>query len=72
LRWIKGITKPAGVSQVNIEPSPHFSYFLGALLGDGNIRKVEKSYKYEIRLRVKDREFAEKFAEAFLRWLISG
>jgi len=51
--------------------SPDFSkvqtlaYLLGALLGDGNVRKqpymVGKypEFDYTIRLKVKDREFAE-------------
>ncbi|MCD6371918.1 MAG: hypothetical protein J7L39_04370 [Candidatus Aenigmarchaeota archaeon] len=60
-RWDKEITRPAGSSDINISPSPHLSYFLGALLGDGNIRR-KKNYKYEIRLRVKDKDFAEYFA----------
>jgi len=63
MRWIKGINKPSGNWDIDLSPSPHLSYFLGALLGDGSIRRKVHNYKYEIRLRVKDKDFAEEFAK---------
>ena len=63
-RWCRGLGKPTGSSLINVKPSPEFSYFLGALMGDGNIRKRIHNYQYEIRLRVQDKDFAILFAKA--------
>jgi len=64
MTWCKGLHKPAGSSQINLSPSPHLSYFLGALFGDGNVRKKVHNYKYQIRLRVQDKDFALLFANS--------
>ena len=42
--------------------SKELSYVIGALLGDGQIKVEKNHYQYKVRLRVKDKEFAEKFA----------
>ena len=51
-----------------INPSPELSYVIGAILGDGDIRKTKANNKhgsaYGICLRVKDRDFVEKVDES--------
>jgi len=69
IRWCKGQHKPAGYSQINLHPSPEFSYFLGALIGDGNVRRIIHNYKYETRLRVQDYDFAKTFAICVSKFL---
>ncbi len=62
--WYRNLCKPAGASSINLQPSPEFSYFLGALIGDGNIRRKIHNYHYTVRLRVQDKDFAILFAKA--------
>ena len=64
IRWCKNLNKPAGWSEINLIPSPQLSYFLGALIGDGNVRRIIHDYKYEIRLKVQNYSFAKNFAKA--------
>ncbi len=45
-----------------MSPSPGLSYIIGVYLGDGYIRAREREYHYIISLKVKDKEFAKKFA----------
>lgn len=51
-------------------PGPILAYVLGVLLGDGSVYKSQSargSYSYHVSLYVKDRLFAEKFAEALTK-----
>ena len=57
--WIVGRHSPLGsCNKPNLTSSPCLSYLAGAFLGDGSLIR-STSYHYELRLRVKDREFAE-------------
>lgn len=63
LRWCKGKHNPFGkIKVVNLKPSPPLAYIVGVYFGDGSISLND--YKYRIRLKVVDKEFAEAFAEA--------
>lgn len=46
----------------NITPSPALSYVAGAFLGDGGLIE-STAYHYELRFRVRDRDFAEHFSK---------
>jgi len=51
----------------NLNPSPHLSYILGVLLGDGSVFKRKSGngcYGHYIALTVKDEVFAREFAES--------
>lgn len=62
-RWIKNHNKPDGAfNNFTFKKSKELSYVIGVLLGDGQIKIEPKQYHYRLRLRVKDREFAEEFA----------
>jgi intein-encoded DNA endonuclease-like protein len=45
-------------------PFPAICYVIGAVLGDGHVCKQPKSGRYYVRLVVKDKSFAERFADA--------
>ncbi|WP_048148846.1 LAGLIDADG family homing endonuclease [Palaeococcus ferrophilus] len=64
LRWCKGTHNTFNrTKRVNLKPSAPLAYIIGTYLGDATA--VEKSnYRYAIRLKVVDREFAEAFAGA--------
>jgi len=63
-RWVKNRNRPDGVfNKFTLKPSPNLSYLIGVFLGDGCTRVEPKRYKYFVRLKVKDREFAEEFAK---------
>lgn len=51
------------MNSVRLEPSLKLAYVIGVMFGDGSVsfRKSGRSYKYRIRLKVVDREFAEEF-----------
>lgn len=51
------------------EPSNELAYVLGVLYGDAYLTKYDKSYHYEIRLRVKDKELINNFNEAMSKVL---
>jgi len=58
--WIVGKNSPLGSFVVPIlTPSPSLSYLAGAMLGDGDLVR-STSYHHQLRLRVKDQDFAEK------------
>ncbi len=64
MRWCKGLHDPRNrLNSVKLEPSPELAYVIGVMFGDGSVsfRKSGRSYKYRIRLKVVDREFAEEF-----------
>jgi intein-encoded DNA endonuclease-like protein len=52
----------------NLSPSPALSYFTGAFVGDGALIR-SASYHYELRLRVRDHEFAEKVCDCLSAFL---
>ncbi|WP_227805374.1 LAGLIDADG family homing endonuclease [Pyrococcus kukulkanii] len=63
MRWCKGESDPLRkVRRINFE-SPSLAYVVGVHLGDGSV-SLDDRYRYRIRLKVVDREFAGAFAEA--------
>ncbi|KPU63942.1 DNA endonuclease [Thermococcus sp. EP1] len=63
-RWCKGEHNPFNkIKFVNLEPSPSLAYIIGVYFGDASISLYEK-YKYRVRLKVVDKEFAEAFKDA--------
>jgi len=67
--WIRGKHSPYGsCSAPNLEPSTLLSYIAGAFLGDGGLIRSAQ-YHYELRFRVRDREFAERFSDCLSRVL---
>ena len=63
--WIVGKNSPLGSIVVPIlTPSPSLSYLAGAMLGDGDLVR-STSYHYQLRLRVKDQDFAEKVGSCY-------
>ena len=63
--WIVGKNSPLGSIVVPIlTPSPSLSYLAGAMLGDGDLVR-STSYHYQLRLRVKDQDFAEKVCSCY-------
>jgi intein-encoded DNA endonuclease-like protein len=69
--WINGRCHPLGrVNKFNGKPSPKLTYIIGAILGDGYKYTPKKfKFKHYLRLAVKDREFAKKFAECLAKVL---
>ncbi|WP_231845546.1 LAGLIDADG family homing endonuclease [Pyrococcus abyssi] len=64
IRWCKGITDPANkIKRVNLEPSQSLAYIIGVYFGGGSLDADEK-YRYRIKLKVIDKEFAEAFSNA--------
>lgn len=58
--WVVGRHSPLGSCNVpNLTSSPSLSYLAGAFLGDGSLTQ-STSYHYELRLRVRDRDFADE------------
>lgn len=65
--WVCGVNHPYGsYTKPDLNPSPELSYFAGAFLGDGGLAK-SNAFHYEIRLRVKDREFAQNVSYCLTR-----
>ncbi|CUX77283.1 Similar to intein-encoded homing endonucleases [Thermococcus chitonophagus] len=63
IRWCKGESDPLRkVRRINLE-SPLLAYVVGVYFGDGSV-SLDERYRYRIRLKVIDREFAEAFAKA--------
>lgn len=61
--WIREKHSPYGSCSIpDLEPSALLSYFAGAFLGDGGLIRSAQ-YHYELRFRVKDREFAECYSD---------
>ncbi|AEC51843.1 hypothetical protein PNA2_0927 [Pyrococcus sp. NA2] len=64
IRWCKGTSDLGNrIKRVNLEPSPQLAYIIGVYFGDGSIDSDER-YRYRVRLKVVDKEFAEAFANA--------
>lgn len=68
--WVRGIHSPYNGSYIPsiefLKPSEELAYIIGAVAGDGYVRRRQlprKSYRDVITgLMVKDREFAEEFS----------
>jgi len=68
--WISDRNRPDGVFNKFIpKSSPELSYVIGVFLGDGYLKIEPKNYRYVIRLKVKDKEFAEEFSRALVKIL---
>jgi len=68
--WISDRNRPDGVFNKFIpKPSPELSYVIGVFLGDGYLKIEPKNYRYVIRLKVKDKEFAEEFSRTLAKIL---
>jgi len=62
MRWCKGLHNPLNrMNAVRLDPSPELAYVIGVIFGDGSVSFKRKGYKYRIRLKVVDKEFAEEF-----------
>ncbi len=62
MRWCKGLHNPLNrMNSVKLDPSPELAYVIGVIFGDGSVSFKRKEYKYRIRLKVVDKEFAEEF-----------
>jgi intein-encoded DNA endonuclease-like protein len=64
MRWCKGSHNPFNrMNLVELSPSPELSYIVGVFFGDGSIYldNAGGGYKYKVRLKVVDKEFAEEF-----------
>jgi intein-encoded DNA endonuclease-like protein len=48
-------------------PSPELAYMIGAILGDGCLYRNVKWRKHEIKLKVKDKDFAEEFRKCLMK-----
>ncbi|ACS90995.1 LAGLIDADG family homing endonuclease [Thermococcus sibiricus] len=61
MRWCKGLHNPFNkIKEISLEPSPSLAYIIGVFLGDGSTSK-RKDGKYRIKLKVIDKDFAERF-----------
>jgi len=71
--WVRGIYNPYNERRYiptldHLRPSEELAYVIGAVLGDGCVYRLQK-YHYLVVLKVKDLEFAEKFAECISKVL---
>ena len=68
--WVNKERHPLGnLNKFNGEPSPELAYIIGVILSDGYKYIGKKKFQYFLRLAVKDKEFAEKFAECLTKVL---
>ena len=61
IRWCKDQADP--LKKLNLgelKPSPELSYLVGAFLGDGDLFYDQTKQEYRVRIRVKDKEFADE------------
>ena len=64
LRWCKGTNNTFNkTKKVLLSPSPELAYIVGAYFGDASAMEGS-NYRYKVKLKVIDREFAEAFARA--------
>jgi intein-encoded DNA endonuclease-like protein len=64
LRWCKGTHNTFNkMKRINLDSSPALAYIVGAYFGDATATKGSE-YKYNVKLKVVDKEFAEAFEEA--------
>lgn len=62
--WIRGDHLPDGsVTKFEPVPTEELGYVIGTVLGDGST-SICGDHSYSIKLRVRDRDFADAFAEA--------
>lgn len=65
--WVTDRNSPYGSYTIpDLRPSPALSYIAGAFLGDGGLIK-SSSFHYELRLRVRDYDFADRAAACLSR-----
>lgn len=63
LRWCKEMHNTFNkLRRAKLEPSPALAYIVGVYLGDASVS--ENAYKYRIRLKVVDIDFADAFWKA--------
>ncbi|MEM2174314.1 MAG: hypothetical protein QXI58_01625, partial [Candidatus Micrarchaeia archaeon] len=68
--WVKEISHPLGnVNNFDEKPSPELSYIIGAIITDGNLNVEPLHHCYHLRLKVKDKEFAEEFGKCLAKVL---
>ena len=64
MRWCKGTNDTFNKTQkVLLSPSPELAYIVGAYFGDASATEGS-NYRYKVKLKVIDREFAEAFERA--------
>ena len=64
LRWCKGTNNTFNkTKRVRLTPSPELAYIVGAYFGDASATEG-RNYRYKVKLKVIDREFAEAFGKA--------
>ncbi len=64
LRWCKGTNNTFNkTKRVRLDPSPELAYIVGAYFGDASATEGS-NYRYKVKLKVVDREFAEVFRRA--------
>lgn len=64
MRWCKGLHNPFNkIKEISLEPSTSLAYIVGVFLGDGSTNK-RKNGKYKIKLKVIDKDFAERFKKS--------
>lgn len=64
LRWCRGTNNTFNkTKRVDLDASPELAYIVGAYFGDASATEGS-NYRYKVKLKVVDREFAEAFAGA--------
>ena len=64
LRWCRGTNNTFNkTKRVDLDASPELAYIVGAYFGDASATEGS-NYRYKVKLKVVDREFAEAFARA--------
>ncbi len=64
LRWCKGTNNTFNkTKRVRLSPLPELAYIVGAYFGDASAT-AGRNYRYKVKLKVVDREFAEAFRKA--------
>ena len=69
--WISGRSNPLGRWNVfELTPSRELAYVIGVKMGDGFRTTYKPQYKEEVRLRVRDQDFAEQFNQSLAKLLV--
>ena len=64
MRWCKGTNDPFNkTKRIDLDASPELAYIVGAYFGDASATEGS-NYRYKVKLKVVDREFAEAFGSA--------
>jgi intein-encoded DNA endonuclease-like protein len=68
--WFYEGYHPLGATnRFEAKASPELAYVIGATLGDGYVFQDAKGHRYNVVLRVKDRDFAEAFSVSIAKLL---